>query len=70
MYVASLLPSAMSYEMNIYFGKISNREKDGGDGANIPQVGGWGHVVPEWEKEREVLGITYFGSIDKALCLI
>ena len=70
MYVASLLPSAMSYEMNIYFGKISNREKDGGDGANIPQVGGWGHVVPGWENKIGVLGITYFVSIDIALCLM
>ena len=60
MYVASLLPSEMSYEMNIYFGKISNREKDGGDGANIPQVGGGGHVVPEWEKRKRGIGDHIF----------
>ena len=42
----------------------------GGNGENIPQVGGWGHVVPGWENKIGVLGITYFVSIDIALCLM
>ena len=35
-----------------------------------PPGGGWGHVVPGWVKERGVLGIIYFGSIDTALCMM
>ena len=42
-------------------------------GKNVPiinSVGGGGQMVPVWVKERRVLGITYFLSMDTPLCLM
>ena len=45
------LSNVLCHEHIIY--EDVSQDKDGIKGANIPQVGGWGHIVPLWEKEKK-----------------
>ena len=67
---SALLPSTVSHDLNIYFGKTLTEKSTGKNGSNIPHVGGGFQNIHIWVMEIEELVLTYVGNIDISLCLL